>query len=40
MFVCVYVRSYLRNPLTDLPQILTKDLGRKTLFPSKTGFPS
>ena len=30
MFVCVYVRSYLRNPLTDLPQILIGELCRTT----------
>ena len=27
---CLYVRSYLKNPYTDLPQILTKELGRTT----------
>ena len=28
--VCLYVRSLLMNPLTDLPQILIRELGRTT----------
>ena len=28
--VCLYVRSKLRNPLTDLPELLTEELSRRT----------
>ena len=28
MSVCLFVRSYLRNPLTDLSQILIGELGK------------
>ena len=32
LYVCLIVRLLLRNPWTDLPQILIGELGKTTLF--------